>query len=692
MKQLDEIDPGIVARGSVAVDRGHVLEVDEFVKIQRDLEAEVKRIITLPTKAERAAGVAEFGVDHRQRLVMLHREVPNVVDAIFVRLGGGPGLDKAARELKNSIVKESKGVAFSLHHGGRDSLSTTNFVTEIEGVRHVFAVPERYACSERGVTEFVQTGQNGVTDRKVTHRPIVITRSFRELNGSASWVEVSWANTTAGWTSRRVSRAAISSARELVALAAFGAPVHSENAAQIVRWLAEFESANPSTASATVSTRCGWQHGTRDFLVGAEHVARPGAEPVELFTDDDPGLEQVARAFRPSGTWQGWLDALEGVSDQPVPWAVLYASCAAPLLEVLGAPNFILDVHGVSGHGKTTVLRLGASVWGSPEDGRAIYSWAATPTAIERTLGALSGMAVCLDESNRVPLRDRPQIASIAYMIGNGSGKARGTIKGTQRRIEFRTVVLSTGEASISSYTEDEGVRGRCLPVYGAPLANAEQAEALRVALGMHHGHLGLRLVRFLVDQSEAGFSDLQDRYEVAKATFAGSGDPMVRRGAQYLAAMWVGAHVAHELGVPKPRCSVWAFMREQVKFGATAADRPLSAARDLFGWALASGRIAQSQAEREPPPGGWLGRFECPETWRWVALVPDAVKGWLKTHGHEPEAILRQWADRGVVLGSTGHLTVPIRLPGQGFASRLLKFDRAKLEEHGILSKSDDG
>lgn len=692
MKQLDEIDPAVVARGSVAVDRGHVLEVDEFVKIQRDLEAEVRRIITLPTKADRAAGVAEFGVDHRQRLVMLHREVPNVVDAIFVRLGGGPGLDKTARELKTSIVKESKGVDFSLHRGGAGSLTTTDFVTEIEGVRHVFTVPERYACSERGVTEFVGQKDGGVSDRKVCHRPIVITRSFRELHGAASWVEVSWANTTTGWTSRRVSRAAISSARELVALAAFGAPVHSENAAQIVRWLAEFESANPSTASATVSTRCGWQHGTRDFLVGAQHVARPGAEPVELFTDDDPGLEQVARAFRPSGTWQGWLDALEGVSDQAVPWAVLYASCAAPLLEVLGAPNFILDVHGVSGHGKTTVLRLGASVWGSPEDGRAIYSWAATPTAIERTLGALSGMAVCLDESNRVPLRDRPQIASIAYMIGNGSGKARGTIRGTQRRIEFRTVVLSTGEASIASYTEDEGVRGRCLPVYGAPLANAEQAEALRVALGMHHGHLGLRLVRFLVDQSEAGFSDLQDRYEVAKATFAGSGDPMVRRGAQYLAAMWVGAHVAHELGVPKPRCSVWAFMREQVKFGATAADRPLSAARDLFGWALASGRIAQSQAEREPPPGGWLGRFECPETWRWVALVPDAVKGWLKTHAHEPEAILRQWADRGLIVGSSGHLTVPIRLPGQGFASRLLKFDRAKLEEHGILAKSDDG
>jgi len=71
---------------------------------------------------------------------------------------------------------------------------------------------------------------------------------------------------------------------------------------------------------------------------------------------------------------------------------------------------------------------------------------------------------------------------------------------------------------------------------------------------------------------------------------------------------------------------------------------------------------------------------------------VPDAVKGWLKTHAHEPEAILRQWADRGLIVGSSGHLTVPIRLPGQGFASRLLKFDRAKLEEHGILAKSDDG
>lgn len=689
MKQLDEIAPELVARGAVAVAR-HGLDEDELDAALDDLNAEVKRITSLHTKPDRAEALAVFGTSRRAALVALQRERPDLVDALFVRLGAGPGLAEGARELRTSIRKAAKASAFAVHRGG--SLpSTATFSPRIGGEIEVFAVPERWACSERGVFELVVLKDGGVVDKQIAHRPIVITRTFRELHGAASWVELAWPNQGGTWTRKRVGRGTISSARELVSLAAFGAPVHSENAAAVVRWLAEFEAANPTTATGTVSTRCGWQHGTRDFLVGGLHVAPEGAEPVELFTDDDPGLEQIGRSFRSSGTLDGWIEAWRLVYDQPVAVAVLYASCAAPLLELVRGPNFILDVHGVSGHGKTTVLRLGASVWGQPEDGRAIYSWASTPTAIERTLGALSGLAVCLDESNRVPLRDRPQIASVAYMIGNGSGKGRGTLRGSQRRVEFHTVVLSTGEASISSYTEDEGVRGRCVPVYGPPLASADQAEALRAAVAEHYGHVGPLLVRHLVELGEAGRARLVARYTEAREQFAGAGDPKVRRAAQYLAVMLVGSEVLHgPLRIPAPRCNVWAFLKSQVAHAATSADRPLSALRDLVGWVLASGRLATGPEASQVPPGGWLGRFESVERWRWLALLPDAVKTWLKQHGHEPDAVLRQLADRGLLLKTDGHLTAPVRLPGQGFASRLLKFDRAKLEEHGILTSNE--
>jgi hypothetical protein len=690
VKQLDEIAPELVARGAVAVARAG-LDVDDLDDVVEELEAEVKRIAGLHTKPDRAEALAVFGTSRRPALVALQRERPELVDALFTRLGAGPGLAEGARELRSSIRKAAKASAFAVHRGG--SLpSTATFAARVGDELDVFAVPERWACSERGVFELVVLKDGGVMDKQIAHRPIVITRTFRELLGAASWVELAWPNQGGTWTRKRVGRGVISSARELVSLAAFGAPVHSENAAALVRWLAEFEAANPTTASATVSTRCGWQHGTRDFLVGGLHVAPEGAEPVELFTDDDPGLEQVLRSFVTSGTFSGWKRVFAAVADQPVAVIMVYASCVAPLLEILGAPNFLVDVHGVSGHGKTTVLRLAASVWGQPEDGRAIYSWASTPTAVERTLGALSGLPVCLDESNRVPLRDRPQIASTAYMIGNGSGKGRGTLRGSQRRVEFHTVVLSTGEASIASYTEDEGVRGRCVPVYGPPLGSADQAEALRVGVAENYGHLGRALVRYLVDLDDDGRAKLRARYHEAREQFGNATQrPMVRRAAQYLAAMLVAAELVHgPLGVAKPTCNVWGFVKEQVTHAATAADRPLSALRDLVGWALASGRLATGPEAAQVPPGGWLGRFESMDRWRWVALLPDAVKTWLKQHGHEPEAVLRQLADRGLLVKTEGHLTAPVRLPGQGFASRLFKFDRAKLEEHGILTSNE--
>jgi hypothetical protein len=277
-------------------------------------------------------------------------------------------------------------------------------------------------------------------------------------------------------------------------------------------------------------------------------------------------------------------------------------------------------------------------------------------------------------------------------MIGNGSGKGRGTLRGSQRRVEFHTVVLSTGEASIASYTEDEGVRGRCVPVYGPPLGSADQAEALRVGVAENYGHLGRALVRYLVDLDDEGRDKLRARYVEAREQFGNATQrPMVRRAAQYLAAMLVASEILHgPLGLARPACNVWGFLKEQVTHAATAADRPLSALRDLVGWALASGRLATGPEAAQVPPGGWLGRFESVERWRWVALLPDAVKTWLKQHGHEPEAVLRQLADRGLLVKTEGHLTAPVRLPGQGFASRLFKFDRAKLEEHGILTSNE--
>ena len=703
MRQIDTMDLESVGTSSGVAQRGGISDevLDELLDTAR---AEVLRIIGLGSKIERTTAVADFARGPlRAGLVEGWRRREGEVEALLLLLSGGPGLAEASSRIRSSLKADAKASSRSLRVlSSGDPVAQSEYTATIDGDEVRLAVPDGWACSDAGISQLVNLRDGGVEARSVAHAPIVIVRQLAEYGSASAWVELAWPSRIPGrWTVHRCSRGTITAGRELVLLGAVGAPVNSSNADGVIRWLAALEHANPRVSSGYVSSRLGWQgRGVTHFLAGSRLIAPEQHTEIELLVEDDPGLEQIASVTSPSGTWQGWLDAVAPLRDRPLALLTLYAAAATPLLRVLGSSNFIMDIHGTSGHGKTSVLRLGASVWGQPEDGRFIRSWQATVSKIERDATALTDLPLCLDESNRVPLKERPNLAQAVYMLANGSGKGRATVKGTQRVAEWRTIVLSTGEASVASYTEDEGVRGRCLPLYGSPLSGAVQAEALRDGLRRHHGHLGPRVVERIVAGGESYAQRLRDRYAVAlERASEGSPSPMARRLSSYVAVLMVGAELVHELGVPQPTVDVWAYLREQVDGAAAAADRPLSALRELVLWALPQTSRIATWGGRKPPlggveslsseaPQGWLGRVECVEDWSWLALTMPIVEQHLKQRGHEPVAIVRQWAERGLLSRGVEHLTVPVLLPGQTVKQRMYRFDRSILEQIGAIER----
>ena len=631
------------------------------------------------------------------------------VEAILVRLSGGPGMGQPVAQLRATLARAAKAAAAGLTVFGAGDEVSPVFRATIGGREVLLDVPAGWTCGDDGVHRLVQArGADGglVLERKrVSHAPIVLTRRFREPGGSTRYVEVAWME-DGTWSTKRVSRGVIAQARELAQLAHDGAPVTTETAGQVVAWLADLEAEN-SFPAAWVSTHMGWQGAKLShLLVGRRlHAAEGSDVELELLDETDAGLHQLAGAIRPAGTWRGWLDALDDVGDRPLAWAAVYASCAAPLLEILDCPCFFANFFAASGQGKSSVLELGASVWGDPVEGRGyLRSWQSTAAGIEGYASALASLPICLDETNKVPLAGRAALASTIYVLGSGSGKLRGALGGaTRRTVTWRSVMLSTGEQSLTSFTEDQGTRGRCLSLPGAPLRSADQAEALVRGVRRHHGHLGPRVADALVGLGEAGRAELRERYEgLVRDYGAEAQSPTGRRVAQYMAALALAAAVVHEsCGVPRPACDalgeIWGLVDDE----AAEADRPTAALRGLAQWALARpGQLATwggggraAEGHTSTPSGGaeWIGRLHQRQGWEWLALTTGATEDWLRRHGHEPGAILRVWADRGWIQRDGKHLTKPTGLPGSVERVRMYRLPRAALDAVGAIGGADD-
>jgi uncharacterized protein (DUF927 family) len=123
------------------------------------------------------------------------------------------------------------------------------------------------------------------------------------------------------------------------------------------------------------------------------------------------------------------------------------AALAAPLLHVTGMESGGLHYRGDSSTGKTTALRVAASVWGRSEY---LQRWRATDNGLEALASQYSDCLLVLDELSQV---DPRAAGEVAYMLANGSGKARASRTGTMRSTaSWRVLFLSSGEAGLAEH------------------------------------------------------------------------------------------------------------------------------------------------------------------------------------------------------------------------------------------------
>ena len=256
--------------------------------------------------------------------------------------------------------------------------------------------------------------------------------------------------------------------------------------------------------------RVGW-HGEAFVLPEQTFGATAGEDVVLQPVGEPPRFEHRGDLTG----WQDELGALAAGNSRLV--FVLALALAGPFLRPLHEESGGFHLAGASSIGKSTAVKVAASVYGSEAQ-----SWRTTDNAAEMLALGACDLLLTLDEIGEA---DGRTVDQLAYMLSNGQGKARMRRDTSARPVSrWRLLFLSTGEKGLAAKMQEANKRAQAgqsvrvveLPadagqglglfeeLHAWPDADALSRE-LRQAADKHRGVLGRAfLARITADPAAA--------------------------------------------------------------------------------------------------------------------------------------------------------------------------------------------
>ncbi len=315
----------------------------------------------------------------------------------------------------------------------------------------------------------------------------------------------------------------------------------------------------------TTVSRTGWYEigsGRRVFVLPDRVIGDAGKERVLL---DATG--SVIPEFACKGDLAQWQSeiAAPAIGNSRLVLAISMAF-AAPLLTLLGDESGGVHFRGGSSLGKTTALRVAASVGGVKQ-----YAWRATGNGLEGVASLHNDALLCVDEIGQA---NPKEVGEVAYLLANGAGKSRAQQDGTARPpATWRLLFLSSGEMALGDLMLKAGghaqagqeVRVLDLPAdAGAGHGLFERlpdgfgnagafAEHLRLATEQQRGSAARAFLGHLLKQGD--FRALVGEIETARRRWLEAhvpigADGQVIRGARRFALMAVAGGLATRFGI----------------------------------------------------------------------------------------------------------------------------------------------
>lgn len=385
---------------------------------------------------------------------------------------------------------------------------------------------------------------------------------------------------------------------------------------------------------------------------------------------------------------------------------------AGPLLRFTGATGGGFHIVGGSSSGKTTALRVAASVVGPPEYAR---EWRSTANGLEGVAVLHNDATLILDELAQI---DPKQAGDAAYLLANGNGKSRANRAGDARAAaRWRVMILSAGEVGLAQHMAEVGKQARAGQAVRLADVPAEAEGGHGVFERLHDASDGAALSALLKDAAARSYGspwplwmDYLTRVESPKLTaqlreetdrFLATHVPNdasgeVRRVAERFAIVAFAGELAsacrHQItGWAKGEATQGvatcfrAWLQRRGGSGSSDTDALLSRIRAFFE-AHGESRLEPYRAPQGALPirdrAGYR-RFDEVGITEYMVL-PEAFKRELCA-GHDARQATRELIAAGWLKpGTDGKAAQVVRIPGLG-SMRLYVFDSRKVHDGSV-------
>jgi len=367
---------------------------------------------------------------------------------------------------------------------------------------------------------------------------------------------------------------------------------------------------------ASCTDRVGW-HG-RAFVLPKETIG-DSAERIVFQSDG-----AVENTFRSKGTPDQWRERVGALcaGNSRLVFAVACAF-AGPLLRPAGMESGGFHYRGDSSSGKTTALKLAASVYGGASY---LQRWRATDNALEAIAAQHCDGLLILDELAQI---DPKTAGECAYMLANEQGKARATRTGTPRtRQAWRLLFLSAGELGLADHMAEGMKRARTGQEVRMADIPADAGLGLGAFENLHGMEGGAAFAKHITHQAQAVYGAtgrawlqyLTDHADTLKAS--------IRTASNALAAQLI------------PKDSSGQVERVGARFALVGAAGEMATAAGLTGWPVGeSERAAGACFAAWLAARGGCGNGE-------VLAMLRAVRRFLETHGEGRFAMWHRGSD----------------------------------------------
>ena len=255
------------------------------------------------------------------------------------------------------------------------------------------------------------------------------------------------------WQYITVERSVVANKSNIIQLSDRGIEVNSENAKDLVTYIADVVSLNAKEIPVNRSTdRLGW----------IDDEFAPFVDNLKY--DGDIAFKDVYESIKEVGDYEEWKKICKDVRNKSkIAHLLLASSFASTLNKRLGVLPFIVHIWGGTGAGKTVGLMLAMSIWGNPEMGKLTRTLNSTQVALARYASFVHDLPFAGDELQTIKSRWDSFDNLVMYLtegVDRGRGKAYGGIEILK---EWNCSFIFTGEEPVTKASSGGGVKNRVI-------------------------------------------------------------------------------------------------------------------------------------------------------------------------------------------------------------------------------------